>query len=166
MLPTEVRRFGERLVGRLTATENLLDRSPKTLVHGDFRLDNMLFDLQAEPPICWLLDWEDVDFACGAIDLAWFLGGCLQLEASSHEEDLLRFYHHSLVAAGVIDYSWTQCRHDYRYAMISSFVQGVLSSTIDESASAYERQFARAVASRFIAACQRLRLYELVEGHS
>lgn len=161
-MPNKVRRFGDWLVGRVAATGKLLDPSPKTLIHGDFRLDNMLFDLQTKPPVCWLLDWEDVAFGCAAIDLTWFLGGCLQLEASNHEEDLLRFYHQCLVTAGVTAYSWTQCLQDYRYAMISSFVQGILSSTIEEGATRYQRHFAQAVASRFVAACQRLRLYELV----
>jgi hypothetical protein len=163
-VPTDVKRFGERLVGRITETEQLLTSSPQTLIHGDFRLDNLLFDLQKEPPCCWLLDWEDVAFGCGVCDLAWFLGGCLQLQASTHEEDLLRFYHHTLLDKGVLDYSWLQCLHDYRYAMISSFVQGVLSSMVDENASDYDCRFAHAVASRFIAACQRLRLGELMKG--
>lgn len=164
-IPSEVRCFGDWLVGRVTATGTLLDPCPKTLIHGDFRLDNMLFDLQREPPVCWLLDWEDVAFGCAAIDLTWFLGGCLQLEASDQEEELLRFYHHRLVMDGVTDYSWMQCLQEYRYAMISSFVQGILSSTLEEGASGYQRHFAQAVASRFIAACQRLRLYELGESN-
>lgn len=163
-LPTPVSRFGEQLVGQIHNIETRAVHSPKTLVHGDFRLDNMLFDLQTQLPICWLLDWEDVAFDNPAIDLSWFLGGCLQLAASHHEEELLRFYHHSLGAAGVTGYAWAQCWHDYRCAMISSFVQGILSSTINENATAYRQQFAQAVASRFIAACQRLRLSDLLTG--
>lgn len=165
-IPAEVRRFGEDLVGRVVEAEGLLNSAPQTLIHGDFRLDNMLFALHTAHPICWLLDWEDVSFTNPAVDLAWFLGGCLQLSESSQEEALLRFYHACLVADGVTGYPWAQCVYDYRCAMIGSFVQGVLSSLVDENVNAYKRQFAYAVASRFITACQRLRLDELLEGKS
>lgn len=165
-IPAEVKRFGEYLVGRVAAAESLLNSVPPTLIHGDFRLDNMLFALQTERPICWLVDWEDVNFNNPAVDLAWFLGGCLQLAESCQEEALLRFYHAHLVAGGVAGYPWAQCVYDYRCAMIGSFVQGVLSSLVNENATAYKRQFAHTVASRFMTACQRLRLGELLEGKS
>jgi hypothetical protein len=162
-IPPEVRCFGDRLVGRLIQAEALLDEAAQTLIHGDFRLDNMLFTLPSAAPTCWLLDWEDVSFASPAIDLTWFLGGCLPLANSHQEELLLRFYHSCLVAGGVTDYTGEQCQRDYRHALISSFVQGVLSSLVDDNAGLYQRQFAQAMASRFIAACQRWQLGELLE---
>jgi hypothetical protein len=35
------------------------------------------------------------------------------------EESLLRRYHACLIARGVKDYSWEDCRLDYRYSVIS-----------------------------------------------
>lgn len=38
--------------------DNVPDSHPKTLVHGDFRLDNMLFDTGTPPELVAVLDWE------------------------------------------------------------------------------------------------------------
>jgi aminoglycoside phosphotransferase (APT) family kinase protein len=46
----------DRLVQRLTA--GLPDNSEHTLVHGDFRLDNMLVTLGAPPAVAAVVDWE------------------------------------------------------------------------------------------------------------
>jgi aminoglycoside phosphotransferase (APT) family kinase protein len=46
----------DRLVGRLTAA--LPDTGEGTLVHGDFRLDNMLVVLGDRPDIAAVVDWE------------------------------------------------------------------------------------------------------------
>jgi len=49
-------------VGRIAEIEALLDASPRTLMHGDFRLDNLLFGSRNGVPACWVIDWEDVTF--------------------------------------------------------------------------------------------------------
>jgi aminoglycoside phosphotransferase (APT) family kinase protein len=46
----------DRLVERLTA--GLPDDGDHTLVHGDFRLDNMLVTLGAHPAVAAVVDWE------------------------------------------------------------------------------------------------------------
>jgi aminoglycoside phosphotransferase (APT) family kinase protein len=46
----------DRLVERLTA--GLPDDGDHTLVHGDFRLDNMLVTLDAHPAVAAVVDWE------------------------------------------------------------------------------------------------------------
>jgi hypothetical protein len=161
-IPDDVRRFGDRLVGRVAATEALLDRSPRTLVHGDFRLENMLFGTRQGKPVCWVIDWEDIQFWSGLFDVAWFLGGCLPMEESHKEEGLVRYYYQVLTGAGVTGYSWAQCYRDYRCAMASAFVQGVLMAASLDPGVATGRTLARAVGERFVAACRRLRLFELM----
>jgi hypothetical protein len=163
----DVRQFGERLIGRVPAAEGLLDQSPQTLIHGDFRLGNMLFGTRANgtrggKPVCWVIDWEDVMLWSGMFDVAWFLGGCLRLEDSAEEEGLVRRYHRALTHAGVGDYSWAQCYDDYRLAMLSAFVQGVLTAVPPEGCDQYARDLAHVVGERFVKACQRQRLYELL----
>jgi aminoglycoside phosphotransferase (APT) family kinase protein len=163
----DVRQFGERLVGRVPAAEGLLDQSPKTLMHGDFRLGNVLFGSRANgtrdgESVCWVIDWEDVMLWNGMFDVAWFLGGCLRVEDGAEEEGLVRRYHRALIQEGVDEYSWSQCYGDYRRAMLSAFVQGVLTATPSESCDEYARDLAHVVGERFVRACQRLRLYELL----
>jgi hypothetical protein len=87
-------------------------QAPRTLVHGDFRLDNMFFD-DLEAPL--LVDWQGVASGPGVHDLAYFLCGTLPPHTSPAEElDLVRAYHATLVAAGVTDYAFDTCLRDYR----------------------------------------------------
>ena len=162
-IPNDVRRFGDHLVGRVAATEALLDHSPRTLVHGDFRLENMLFGTRLGRPVCWVIDWEDIQFWSGMFDVAWFLGGCLRVEESDKEEQLVRYYYHVLTQAGVAGYSWAECYRDYRCAMFSGFVQGILmAASLEPSDEAVNRALARVIGERFVVACRRLRLPELM----
>jgi hypothetical protein len=161
-LPDDIRRFGESLLGRIARVESLLDDAPQTLIHGDFRLENMLFGTLQEQPACWVIDWEDIGLANGMLDAAWFLGGCLALEQVEQEEQLLRGYHRALTAAGVCGYSWEQCKKDYRFAMISSFVQGILTVvSLQATGGEHALRLADVLTGRWTAACQRLELYEL-----
>lgn len=158
----DVRQLGERLVGHIAAAEALLDGSPRTLVHGDFRLGNLLFGTHRGVPACWVIDWEDILLWNGMLDVAWFLGGCLPLQASDREKGLVRRYHRALTREGVNGYAWAQCYHDYRCAMLSCFVQGILSAVPPGTGDAYDRALARVLGERFTAASRRLRLDELL----
>lgn len=162
-LPEDVRHLGEAIVGNMQMVDDLIDQGSPTLVHGDYRIDNLLFGEQDGEPICWVIDWEDVYFGSGMIDVSWFLGGCLPIEAVHYEKDLLRLYHQELLSNGVENYNWVQCYVDYCSAMYSSFVQGVLSVTLDANPSEQEKQFARTISERFISAAARLRLAEQID---
>jgi hypothetical protein len=163
-IPEEVRQFGDAIAGRMKGIDDLIDLTPKTLVHGDFRLDNIFFDRQNQERSAFLIDWEDVFYGCGMVDVSWFLGGCLPVEQGSQELHLLRTYYQALVHAGVQEFSWEECYLGYRRGMCSSFVQGVLSSVVDEGADEAARALSRAASQRFIAAAQRLRLWELLQA--
>ena len=54
-----------------------------------------------------------------------------------------------------------KCYHDYRCAMFSSFVQGILTVASLETDDDDARNLARILAERFIMAYRRLRLDEL-----
>ena len=143
--------------------DEFMDSGFPTLVHSDYRIDNMLFSEQDGNPILWVIDWEDVFFGSGLIDVSWFLGGCLPIEDIHREKELLRLYHQELLSNGVKDYTWEQCYVDYCNAMYSSFVQGVLSATLGANRSKQERQFADTISERFISAAARLRLAEQID---
>lgn len=162
VLPDEVRQFGTAIVGRMNVIDGPTDRPDKTLVHGDYRLENIHFGERDGAAVCWVIDWEDVFWGSGLIDVSWFLGGCLPVEQSHHEPALLQAYHQTLLAEGVTGYSWAHCYEDYRCAMCSNFVQGVLSATLDEAADENDRERATVIGQRFVAAVQRLQLPELI----
>jgi hypothetical protein len=87
-------------------------QAPRTLVHGDFRLDNLFFDGTPDPLV---VDWQGVANGPGVYDLAYFLSGTLPPHTSRDDEEaLVRAYHHALVGAGVSDYPFAACLRDYR----------------------------------------------------
>jgi hypothetical protein len=93
---------------------------PKTLVHEDFRLDNILFGPGGERLV---LDWQVPSYARSVHDVAYLLTGSLQADLlSAHWEPLLRHYHDKLLAGGVTDYPWDELRAQYRQNVLYSFI--------------------------------------------
>ena len=163
-IPDDFRALGERLVGHIAEAEALLDNSPRTLIHGDFRIENLFFGTQEGKPTCWVIDWEDVLLWNGMFDVAWLLGGCLPVAVCDQEEALLSCYHQALCAAGVKGYSLAQCQYDYRCAMLSSVVQGILTVAALDPVDEYNRRLSDALTERLVMANRRLGLSELLGG--
>lgn len=87
------------------------------LVHGDYRLDNLLF--APDTPTVWAVDWQGLAVGLPARDLSFFLGtGLTVAHRREHERSLVGSYHARLVEFGVVDYSFEQCWDDYRFAMV------------------------------------------------
>jgi aminoglycoside phosphotransferase (APT) family kinase protein len=89
----------EKLVGAFDAylaQESAADRM-HGLVHGDYRLDNMLFGQEgAERPLT-IVDWQTVTWGPAMIDVAYFLGCALPDDIRRDNYDaLLRAYHDAL----------------------------------------------------------------------
>ena len=84
--------------------------APCTLLHGDFRLDNLFWDESGT----FAVDWQSVARGRGVLDWSYFVLGSLQESCGEVEEEaLLAEYHASLVASGVSDYDLDRCRRDY-----------------------------------------------------
>lgn len=92
------------------------DRSaPRTLVHGDFRLDNVMFDVHGEAGTMATLDWQTICVDAGLLDVAFFIGGALGIdERRAHEQALVRGYFEVVCELGVRGYGWEACWRDYR----------------------------------------------------
>jgi hypothetical protein len=86
-------------------------RPPLGLVHGDYRLDNLLFGNDT----CKVVDWQTVSWGPAMRDAAYFIGGSLSVgNRRAHEQELFRLYYDELLARGVQDLSWEQCWEEYR----------------------------------------------------
>ncbi len=78
------------------------DPDVRSLVHGDFRLDNMLFDIHGGAEPIAVLDWQTVAIGNGLIDIGYFLGcGIGSALRRPHEEELLALYCEEMSQRGV-----------------------------------------------------------------
>ncbi len=69
------------------------DSETKCLVHGDFRLDNMLFGINAGSEPIAVLDWQTVTVGNALTDLGYFMGCGIGPELRrAHEAELLDLY--------------------------------------------------------------------------
>jgi Ecdysteroid kinase-like family len=117
--------IGEALMRSLPAYYDQ-HQPPWTIVHNDFRLDNMLFNAKGGQLPMVTLDWQTTAFGPGAADVAYFLGAALrETDREQNEGQLVREYHAALRAGGVSDYSWEQCWNDYRLFALSGYLMAV-----------------------------------------
>lgn len=88
------------------------------LVHGDYRLDNLLFPPGDAPGVI-AVDWQTLSLALPARDLAYFTGTGLLVEQRRRlEQGLVEAYREELVSHGVSGYDDALAWSDYRYAML------------------------------------------------
>lgn len=103
-----------------------LEAMPHTLVHFDFRADNLLFDADGSVAVA-VIDWQTISEGGGAADLGYFLSQNLSTEdRRAHEVDLLRGYHDALVGHGVTGYDFDTLLADYRVGITCGWVIPVL----------------------------------------
>ena len=105
--------------------------APVTVTHGDYRLDNMMFGAEVDPPLV-VVDWQTPGHGYGVNDVAYFLGAGLLPEVRvQHEVDLVRRYHGELTtygsAAGV---SFDEVWEHYRRYAFSGYLMAVAASMI------------------------------------
>ena len=82
---------------RLTET---LSQNPKTLIHGDFRLDNLCFDDDRGEAL--VLDWQNMLAGSAALDLSYFLSAALPFDTSEEKvNELIEHYRQRLTEEGV-----------------------------------------------------------------
>lgn len=98
---------------RAETINRALGAEPWTLVHGDYRLDNLLFRPSGEIVV---LDLQSLAYGRPALDVAYFVTTALTGEHRDQEELLLRTYHDALVSEGVSTYSLEQLTHDCHLA--------------------------------------------------
>jgi hypothetical protein len=106
-------------------------RAPLGLVHGDYRLDNLLFGVEGSPrPFC-VVDWQTVGWGPAMSDAAYMIGGSLAVEdRRAHEEELLRTYFDGLGEQEAL--SWEACREGYRRGCFAGVLMAVAASMLVE----------------------------------
>ncbi len=123
----------ERLVGGFDAylAEEAAEDRMHGLVHGDYRLDNMLFGaVGADRPLT-VVDWQTVTWAPAMTDLAYFIGCALpEAERRTHYDALLQAYHAALGPDAPI--SLADIREGVRRQSFFGVMMAVISSMLVE----------------------------------
>ena len=104
----------------------------RCLIHGDFRLDNMLFDIRGGAEPIAVLDWQTVAVGSGLTDIGYFLGcGIGEALRREAEAELLDLYCSEMTARGVPlerDLVWD----DYRLGALHGVSTAVFSAAFVE----------------------------------
>ncbi len=132
----------------------LLARAERfALVHGDYRLDNLLFPPGGGPGVT-AVDWQTLSLALPARDLAYFTGTSLSVrDRRAHERDLVVAYHAALTAYGVGDHPLEECWDDYAFAMVQGPLVSIFGCAYGARTERGDRMFATMVAR----SCQAIR---------
>jgi hypothetical protein len=135
-LSGEGRAFGDRYVDRYTIFATRF-RGPRTLAHGDFRSENILFN---GTEAC-TVDWQTVSETSPLTDVAYFLGGSLEIEdRRKWERDLVREYGELLAGHGV-NLGFEQCWQQYREQAMHGLIITILGASFSAPAERSDAMF-------------------------
>jgi Ecdysteroid kinase-like family len=137
--PAFIDRYADRLradhieVGHAVVNnleEWILQRnSPTTLVHGDYRADNLMIG----PGFSAAVDWQTLAIGYGGVDLGYFLGASMLPDARRrHERRLVADWYRIISDAGISNFTIDDAWDDYRHGQFAGFVTAVVSSMITE----------------------------------
>jgi hypothetical protein len=129
----EIKDVKEQFVAAVPELHRMLCRGDVSAIHGDLRLDNLMFGQPGQRPVV-LLDWS-LAISTPLQDVAYLISQNVQLEERrAHEQELIEHYHSRLVELGAEDYSLVQCWHDYEKAVLYLFSYAVvIAGTLDPS---------------------------------
>lgn len=118
-----VNETGESIVAYMTGYQDL-----PTLIHIDYRLDNMMFG--GHYPLA-VVDWQSPAFGCALNDVAYFIGTSVKpQERASIEESLVRTYFDTLKGYENVSMTWDECWQYYRHHAPAGLIMAVVASMI------------------------------------
>ena len=126
LLSGEMSRLIERYGTRLAAHFADMAARPRTLVHGDFRCENMFFATDGADGIA-VIDWQVCGIGLGLYDVAYFLGDSVTTQTRRDiERDAVAAYHDILCRMGVKGFSYEDCWRQYREVMLAGLMVPVI----------------------------------------
>jgi hypothetical protein len=91
--------------------------NPFALIHGDYRLDNLMFREATGQVSVVAVDWQSCSLGNPLRDVAYMaITGLSEIDRRSAERDLVGEYWRALQELGVADYDNDQCWQDYRHS--------------------------------------------------
>jgi aminoglycoside/choline kinase family phosphotransferase len=146
LVDSEVLQLGEKLVSNIDGYNRAFPDN-ETIVHRDFRLDNLLFTESNDEVSVKVVDWQTVGISAGANDLAYFIGASFTPEQrGAVEEELVRRYHEGLRSFD-IELPWAQMWDQYRLFATSGYIMAIVASMLVKQTDRGDAMFA-AMANR------------------
>ncbi len=119
-----IERYSERASASNASSS---ESEPFTLVHIDYRLDNMMF---GGPYPVAIVDWSP-SLGSGGADAAYFMGTGMEAELRSKDEQhIIRDYHSRLLSYDIDNYDFDACWRDYRKSSFAGLSMAVIASMI------------------------------------
>ena len=153
-MPDEIRAVKERFLAAVPELHHMVGGLVQTVIHGDLRLDNMMFGDTPDVRPVVLLDWT-LTKTSGLHDVAYLVSQNVDLEERrAHESEIIEHYYRGLLGHGVEGYSLEQCWEDYRLVVLHLFAYAVLiAGTLDpanDRGAAFMRQMLQRSSSAVI----------------
>jgi aminoglycoside phosphotransferase (APT) family kinase protein len=149
--------LGDQLAIHLEALLCEIEQRPHTIVHSDFRADNLLFDTASHAQPVVVLDWQLVIRGRGVLDVARLLCGSINpLDRAASEMTLLRRWYETLTLGGVQGYSFAQAEADYKTSALICLYYPVTIHEAEEAAGIRGAELAHAQIERFFTAAVEL----------
>ena len=159
-VPAPILDVGPRFAAAIPRLMTHLCQAPTTVVHGDYRADNILF---APDGSVVLLDFQLIGTGSGAYDLAYFVTQSVTAAvATDHERMLFGRWTDGLQAGGVPGDDLGRMWEDYRIGALFCLVYPVVASRGMDLTDPRQRQLLECMLDRFARAVDQLDLAELL----
>jgi Ecdysteroid kinase-like family len=132
----ESRLFAEKYVASHTQFATRY-QGPRTIAHGDFRSENILFGADE----ACIVDWQTTSYASPLTDLAYFMGGSVEVEdRRAWERELVREYSGLMAELG-LTISADECWEQYREQAMHGLMITILGASFSEPAERSDAMF-------------------------
>lgn len=106
-------------IDALRDLHRLMGERTQTLVHGDVRLDNVMFGADPHHDPVVLIDWQAVMVSNPMQDVAYMLSQSMDTDLRRrHEDELIAYYRDKVTELGVDGYTIEQATADYDIAAL------------------------------------------------
>ena len=122
------RQNAEKFGTRIDAHFEAISKGPNTIVHGDYRCDNVLFGSEDLNAIS-VIDWQGCGIGCGMYDVAFFLGTSVSIDDRRKlERDAVDEYHDIVSRLRTKSVTRDDCWRSYRQNMLGTLMPMVIGS--------------------------------------
>ncbi len=122
----DMRRLAETYASRIDSQIVRVAAGPRTLSHGDFRLDNIFFAADGGDEIA-IIDWQASGLRSPLFDVSYFLVGSVTTEVRRRiEREVLEEYTEIIGEMGVKGFTFEQCWRLYREHSLTNILVTVL----------------------------------------